>query len=214
MTHFKLHRGVTLLCCFIACSREPGPAPGAGSRETTAVALSAGSNHVPVHIDSFVPPAVALARFRAGLDSVTHFTGGAPSRGALVQMFVKALERNDSAALAGLVVSRAEFAYLYYPTAPEASLPYDLSPGLDWFLLQGNSRKGLLRALARRGGRPLGYLSYWCDPKPSRHGGNTVWGPCEVRHVGAQGDTISERLFTSIIERGGQFKFLSLANKF
>jgi hypothetical protein len=160
-----------------------------------------------------VPREVSLARFREGLTAPGRLKGGATSRDDLVRRSIEALERRDTMALVGMTITRAEFAYLYYPTSPEALPPYDLDPGLSWFMLQENGRKGLLRALADRGGRPLGYLGYRCDGTPSQHGGNAVWGPCLVRRVQAPGDTLEERLFGPIVEREGVFKFLSFANK-
>lgn len=160
-----------------------------------------------------VPRQASLARFRQGLTNPHRLEGGASSRDELVRSYVYALERRDTTALLGLVITRAEFAYLYYETSPQASPPYDLAPGLFWFILQQHSRKGLLRALEDRGGRPLGYLGYRCEEAPSRHGGNAVWGPCLVRRAQAVGDTVKERLFGPIVERDGRFKFLSYANK-
>ena len=164
-------------------------------------------------VDSLAPRAEQLARFREGLIEPTELTGGAASRDALVQRYVRALERADTAGLAALAITRAEFAFLYYPTSPEALPPYDLSPGLMWFMLEQNSRKGLLHALEERGGRPLGYVGYRCDAAPSRQGANTVWGPCLVRRRQAGGDVIDERLFALMLERNSRFKFVSLANK-
>lgn len=166
----------------------------------------------PIHVDSVVPRAVALARFREGLINPGRLDGGAKRRGGLVRRFVDALERGDTMALVEMAITRAEFAYLYYPAAPEASPPYDLDPGLSWFMLRQNSRKGLLRALEERGARSLGYLGHRCDGSPSRHGDNAVWGPCVVRRLQATGDTVEERLFGPILERDGVFKFLSYAN--
>jgi len=40
-----------------------------------------------------------------------------------------------------------------------------------------------------------------------------VIGPCVVRRLTAQRDTIDERLFGLIVERGGRYKFTSYANK-
>ena len=82
-----------------------------------------------------------------------------------------------------------------------------------WFMLDGNSRKGIVRAFDERGGRPLRYVGYACEGAPSRQGANTVWGPCVVRRLQSPGDTVSERLFGPIVERGGRFKFVSYANK-
>jgi hypothetical protein len=167
----------------------------------------------PTTVDSVVPRAVALERFRAGLDRVDSLSGGAPSRDALVRRFVRALEARDTAALAAMVLTRQEFAWIYYPTNAQGLPPYDLAPELMWFTLVENSRKGLAHALEERGGRRLGFAGYSCDPTPSREGANTVWGPCPIRRVQAAGDTISERLFGLVIERGGRFKFVSLANR-
>lgn len=182
-----------------ACARErPGGADVSGA---------------PTHVDSVVPRAVALERFRAGLDSVDTLSGGAPSLDALVRRFARALEARDTAALAVMVLTRREFAWLYYPTNPQGRPPYDLSPELMWFMLVENSRKGLAHALEERGGRRLGFAGYSCDPSPSREGANTVWGPCPVRRVQAPGDTTTERLFGLVLERGGRFKFVSYANR-
>jgi hypothetical protein len=164
-------------------------------------------------VDSVRPRAVELAEFRAGLEEPTHLNGGADSRDALVRGFLRALERRDTAALSGLLLTRAEFAYLYYPTNPEALPPYDLAPGLMWFLLEGNSRRGLAHLLEERGGRPLGAAWYACDETPSRQGANLVWTACVVRRLQATGDTARERLFGPIVARHGRFKFVSFANR-
>lgn len=172
-----------------------------------------GASASPTRVDSVIPRAVALERFRVGLDSLDTLAGGAPSRDALVRRFVLALEGRDTAALQTMVLTQQEFAWIYYPTNPQGLPPYDLSPDLRWFMLVENSRKGLAHALEERGGRRPGFAGYSCDPRPSREGANTVWGPCAIRRVQAPGDTTAERLFGLIIERGGRFKFVSFANR-
>lgn len=167
----------------------------------------------PVHIDSAVPRDEELRRFRHGLIEPAELAGGARSRDALVRSYVGALERGDTAALTALVITKAEFAYTYYPTNPQARPPYDLSPGLMWFLLQQDSRRGMVHAMEERGGRSFGYLGYRCDRAPSREGANRVWGPCVIRRRRAGGEIVSQRLFGLILERGGRYKFVSLANK-
>ncbi len=180
-----------LLCSLLAaagaCRRQPAQAAAAP----------------PQHVDSVIPREIEVAQFRAGLEQPSGLLDAAPSRDALVARYVRALEHSDTAALAALAINRAEFAYLYYPTNPEAEPPYDLSPDLMWFLMQEGSRKGLLRALEHRGGRPLGSVDLTCNDPPSHQGENTVWS-CLVHQ---------ERLFGPILERGGRFKFVSLANK-
>lgn len=154
-----------------------------------------------------------LATFRTGLVRPENLAGGAPSQDALVTQFVRAVERRDTAALVRMHLNRAEFAWFYYPTNPQSRAPYDLSPDLMWFMEHGNSEKGLRRLLEDRGGTSLGILSYRCDPVTSRQGENTLIGPCLVRRVTAARDTIEERLFGLILERGGRYKFVSYSNK-
>lgn len=156
---------------------------------------------------------VALARFRAGLEEPKQLSGGAPSLDALIERFVRALEQRDTAALVHMHLTRAEFAWLYYPTNPQSEAPYNLSPDLMWFMDHGNSEKGVQRLLADRAGLPLGVVGYRCDPVTSRQGQNMVLGPCVVRRAMSGRDTIEERLFGLIVEREGRFKFVSYANK-
>lgn len=165
-------------------------------------------------VDSVVPRDEALRRFRTGLGEPARLDGAAAtSRGALVGAFVRAVEAGDTAGARALTLSRAEFGWLYYPTTPQGLPPYELSPSLLWFLTQGGTDKGLRRLMDERGGRPLGFAGYRCDPRSSREGENTVWGPCVVRRVQAPGDTVEVRIFGLILERAGRFKFVSLANK-
>ena len=161
--------------------------------------------------DSTVPLAVRLERFRDGLDAPATFTHGAASRDELVARFAAAVQRNDTAALGTLALTRAEFAWLYYPEAPESAAPYELEPSLMWFTLQTNSGRGLRALLDERGGKPLGVLGHECDGV-RRHGKLALWGPCLVRRLRGPGDTVAERLFGPIVERDGLYKFVSFAH--
>lgn len=154
-----------------------------------------------------------LVKFRAGLVKPENLTGGAPSQDALVTQFVRALETRDTAALVRLHLTRAEFAWLYYPSNPQSRPPYNLSPELMWFMEHGNSEKGVSRLLEDRAGVPLGVVSYKCDPVTSRQGANTLIGPCLVIRVTPSRETLEERLFGLILERGGRYKFVSYSNK-
>lgn len=205
LRHLLLLAGLIALA---GCSPEPTPA-AAERRPAAAPARHA----QPTHIDSLIPRDEALRRFRRGLAPVDRLDHGPPSRDALVQAFVRALEQRDSTALGRMVLSKAEFAYLFYPSSPQGLPPYDLNPDLMWFMLSLQSDKGVHRALIERGGRPLHAVGFRCDGEPSQQGPNTIWGPCVLRRVAAQGDTVEERLFGPILERGGRYKFVSFANK-
>ena len=98
-------------------------------------------------VDSILPREEALRRFREGLAPVDSLAGGAGSRDELVAAFVRAIAAADTAAIARMAVSRAEFAYLYYPTAVEGKPPYDLEPGLMWFTLYERSNEGARNGL-------------------------------------------------------------------
>ena len=141
--------------------------------------------HQAQHVDSVVPRAEALRRFQSGLTEPAGFTGGTRSRDELVRRFVRALEARDTAALARLTLTRSEFAFLYYPTNPQSLPPYDLSAGLMWFMLEGNSSKGLAHVLEERGGKSLAFVGYRCEGQASREGENTVWAPCLIRRLQA-----------------------------
>jgi hypothetical protein len=181
-----------------ACGGQSAAAPPAARR--------------PVHVDSIVAREETLRRFQASAQRVESLSGGAPSRDALIHEFVWGLEARDTAVLRRLALDRDEFAFLYYPTAPQGLPPYDLEPGLLWFTLESGSHKGLARSLESRGGRALGFEGYRCDSIASRQGENTVWGPCTVRSR-RKGVVMEERLFGLIVEREGRFKFVDYGNR-
>jgi hypothetical protein len=163
-------------------------------------------------VDSTLPIPVLLDRFRAGLDRPVELSGGAGSLDELVARFARAVEAADSAAFRDLALTRAEFAWLYYPALPEAAPPYELDPGLMWFMIEGNSGRGLYALLEAVGGRPLGMVSYSCESE-RHHGPLTLWGPCLVRRVQNGADTVTESLFGPVVSRDGRFKFVSYANR-
>lgn len=181
-----------------------------GRRHAGPTTLSAQPKGV---VDSARPRDVELSEFRQGLTPTDSLTYGRTGREELVQAFVTALEKRDTTVLRRLVLSKDEFAYVYYPTNPQALPPYDLSPELYWFTMETRSRQGLAHALAERAGAPLHYRSSRCIGEASVEGENRVYGPCVVLRSPAHGATIEERLFGPIIERRGRWKFVSYANR-
>ncbi|MBL8989503.1 MAG: hypothetical protein JNJ80_24750 [Gemmatimonadetes bacterium] len=167
----------------------------------------------PTAVDSAVPRDEALRRFRDGLDSLDELTDGASSRDELIGRFMEAVERADTAELRRLTLTQREFAWIYYPTTPQGLPPYDLAPGLMWFMLETRGRTGLAKLMQERGGQPAKFVRSECDPDPSREGDNLVWGPCAIVRRQPRGDVVTERWFGPIIERRGRFKFINYANK-
>jgi hypothetical protein len=164
-------------------------------------------------VDSTLPREETLRRFRAGIPPVTELENAASSREELVRTYVHGLQQSDTVALARLALTKAEFAWLYYETNPQALPPYDLSPALMWFMTEEAGNKGLHHAIEERGGRPLQYAGHDCKGEVSIQGSNRVWGPCVVRWVLAVGYTVEQRLFGPIIERQGRYKLVSHANR-
>jgi hypothetical protein len=164
-------------------------------------------------VDSALPRQQALRRFRTGLPQADSLAGGPESRDGLVSAFMRALSAEDTAAIADLALSRSEFAYLYYPTATEGLPPYDVEPGLMWFMLFERSNQGVRSLLQRYGGTRMEVLGHDCGTEHRQEGKNRVYGPCVVRWRSTAGDTVAARLFSKILERDGRFKFLSYANR-
>jgi hypothetical protein len=169
------------------------------------------SERAPGYVDSIFPPEEELRRFRAGLEEPRGLSGGAESHEALVRAFASALADADTAALRGLVLDRAELAWLYYPTSPVSREPQYLSPALLWFQVQANGEKGIVRALQRYADTGFRYVSHACEGQPKTQGENRLWEACTVTFT-AGGETWTRRLFGSVIERGGRFKLVSYAN--
>jgi hypothetical protein len=167
-------------------------------------------------VDSILPIEEELRRFR--LDAVgnvaTKFRDGSGTREMLVKRFVRALVVLDSADLEAMLIDQREFADLVYPESPYTRPPYRQAPGLVWNQIQNPSRSGLTRLIRRLGGQPLQYEGHTCVAQPDRQGRNLIWTGCVVRLVDQNGDIRKHRLFGSIIERDGNFKFVSYVNEF
>jgi hypothetical protein len=174
--------------------------------------VSAAERRGAAVVDSAVPIEVALERFRSGLPRPEGLTGGVASRKDLIRAFVGALETDDTAALHRMLLRRDEFAWFYYPSSHLSRVPYELPPELLWFQVSGQSEKGASLLLSERAGRPLGYVGHDCATE-RLEGENRIHGDCVVRRVTAAGDTLGERLFGLVLERGGAFKFVSYANQ-
>jgi hypothetical protein len=162
-------------------------------------------------VDSIFPLDEALRRFRIGIPEVSMLEGTAPSRDALIDQFVGAIERRDTAAFRQMVLSRAEFAWLYYPTSTFSREPFYQMPQLTWFLNIQDSQKGITRVMERLGGADLRFSGYECPDAARTDGGLAFWDGCLVK-FDDRGVRKRMRLFGSIVELGGRYKFYSYAN--
>lgn len=168
----------------------------------------------PVHVDSVFPVAEEIRRFKAARNhaAATELKAASDSRDALVARFMQALEARDTAEVRAMVMDAAEFIDLYYPTSIYTHAPYQQSPEITWLLLQQSSEKGIKRALERYGGTPLHFEGYSCKSDPRIEDSNRFWEECTVRWAPATGVPSPLRIFGTIIERHGRFKFVSYAN--
>ena len=155
--------------------------------------------------------AAGLVRFRTDLIEPRGFEGAATTFDGLIERFIRALETADTAAFAPMMITRSEYAWLYYPYTRYTKAPYTMDPEVLWMLLVQNSEKGITRALREYGARPLGYAGYQCSTEPAEVGANRLWDGCRVT-LGIESGAAGVRLFGVILERDGRFKFLSYSN--
>ena len=197
-----------------ACDQsEPEPS---GAPVTTAAADTARPWRKPGDkIDSTLPMAEYLRRFREGLTEPMGFSGGATSRDALARRFLTAISARDTATLATLVVSRAEFAWLVFPRHIYARPPYELDPEIFWMQLTAGSATGIGRTMKRLGGRQLTFQALECrrDTVQIKSGPVRIWATCGLRYRDGDSEA-TRRLFGSVVERDGRVKLLSFANDF
>ncbi|HUQ81591.1 MAG TPA: hypothetical protein VM076_10650 [Gemmatimonadaceae bacterium] len=212
LIRFSLATGAAaLLVMSAACAPDARPrverAPAVESKVSLASDTSYRTRPGYV-VDSALSVEEELRRFRVGLGAVpVAFAGGASTREALVRRFFAALSAADTSALRSMLISRAEFAYLVYPSSTYTHEPYRQPPGLVWMQLRSSTARGGHRLLERA--RDYRYLSHSCDQTSSREGDNLLWRHCRAKVIRAPGDTAQMALFGVIVERKGQFKFAS-----
>jgi hypothetical protein len=195
-----------------ACDARAPEVPEATAGE---VASAEDVEHVPTHIDSIFPIEESLRRFRLTLGpEPVGLSGGAPSRDALVARFVESLARSDTAAFADMLMTQDEFGWLYYPHTRYTKRPYELAPEILWFQIVNGSSRGFGRLLDRLGSSDIGGPTYQCGAVPLVEGPNRTWEDCTVRVDPPEGDPLDMRLFGSILERDGVFKFVSYTNDY
>jgi hypothetical protein len=171
------------------------------------------ATHQPIHVDSVFPMDEEIRRFREGLVEPAGFTGGATSRDGLVETFIRSLEAADTLTVASLAVDQAEFAWFYFPHSIYTAPPYELPPALVWFQSQNRSSRGLTRLLRTYAGKTLYTTGYRCPDDGEAWGEGWIWHGCTVLGEIPTGERVEERLFGSILEVDGRFKFVSFSNE-
>lgn len=215
MTHtFSVRRALALAALTVACSHGDGGANAGGATRNSAGAQDYRKQPGYI-IDSLLPMEEYLRRFRVGMTEPTALTSGMPERDALVRTFMTALAKRDTGQLSRMTLTKAEFAWLYFPHHPISRPPFELPPELTWFQIGANGHKGSVRMLERFGGQTLRYLGHVCPDSSIRAvGEGREYDRCRVIVARAGGARDTLRFFGPVFERRGQFKFVSYANDF
>jgi hypothetical protein len=129
-----------------------------------------------------------------------------------VRRFVRSLAAADTNDLRKIVVTGREFVDIYYPGSPYATGPYHQPVGFAWRMIQDPSVGGFTRLVRRLSGHPMTLVAHECEPKVLHEGKVHRYTGCLVRIVDERGDTVTRRLFGSIVSYEGRFKFLSYTN--
>lgn len=189
---------------FGCTARENSDASAPDSRRDEAPVATAAA-------DSTMSMDALLRRFQTGQPRPDSLAATSRSREALTRRYLEALASSDTSALRDMHITRAEYAYLYFPSSKMMEPPYELPPDAAWLLHTAESNKGIGSVMRRFGGQKLALQGVRCPGEPLREGPNIVWRDCLVHYRGER-DGVHERpLFAAIIERGGRFKFFSYA---
>ena len=164
-------------------------------------------------VDSIVRHEVAMARFVEGLPVAHALAGGAADADELIERFLNAVSLRDSTALRQMLVTRAEYGFLFYPTSIYSRKPYGLPPDVAWMLSSETSEKGARRMISRLGGKRMTLESYDCL-KSEQQGDNNIRSGCAIRWSDESGARHIGALFRSLIIRDGHAKFLSFAGDY
>ena len=89
--------------------------------------------------------------------------------------------------------------------------PYEAPPQLLWGQILANSDEGARQLFSRFGGRRFVVESVNCPGPSDTTESSLVRSGCRVRVKTVSG-TVEDRLFGSIVEHQGRFKFLGYAN--
>jgi hypothetical protein len=193
----------------VACQDKPAAAvPQADQQKHIDSVVAAGGT-----VDSILPIAEQIKRFQADIadkpDTLRH---ASPTVKHLVMRWTIAVASNDTVALNQMVLDRAEFAYLFYPTSRMSKPPYEAPPQLLWGQIFESSENGVRKLLNAFGGLSFKIGATRC-PDPSIEGRNKLYEGCVVQVETLNSRAAEGNFFGTIIERDGRFKFISYANR-
>ncbi len=189
------------------CAEKSVPAADEQAQHVAEVAAAGGV------VDSILPIAEHLRRFRASMPKVDTLSYSSPNREALVDRWANAIGANDTTDLNAMIMNRTEFAWLYYTDSPMSRPPYEAPPELLWGQLLASSNKGATQLVGRFGGSRVTASRLRCTAPPDTQGANVLYSKCEVRLSAPGKATVDGVMFGTILERDGRFKFVGLSSK-
>lgn len=199
----------SLLLVLLSACRDSAPRTAADSQAAhVAEVVAAGGT-----VDSILPIAEHLARFQRDIGALPDtLRGASATRDELVDRWASAVASNDTTLLNMLLIDRAEFAALYYPGSRMSLPPYEAPPELLWGQLLASSNEGIRAVLKNFGGQALNVVAIRCPVPIVDEGRNRLHEECLVT-IKRGGEAPAEaRLFGTIFERDGRFKFVGYAN--
>ena len=163
-------------------------------------------------IDSVFTPEENLRRFQATVapPAENRLSGGAPSTDLLLRRYWALLSAGDTLAITPLIVSRAEYAYLYFPESVEGAS--GMPPAVGWELIVRQSGRGLTRALFQAQRGPATVVRTLCSDEPRPMGKSILYGPCGVV-IRRDGTEETLWIVKSLLQRDGVHKLLGLQNE-
>lgn len=202
-----LFSSLTLL--LLSACRDSVPRTAADSQAAhVAEVVAAGGT-----VDSILPIAEHLARFQRDVGALPDtLRGASPTRDQLVDRWARAVAASDTTVLNTLLIDRAEFAVLYYPGSRMSLAPYEAPPELLWGQLLAASNEGIRAVLKNFGGQTLKVIAIRCPNPIVDEGRNRLHGECLVTLQRGTDMPTEARLFGTILERDGRFKFVGYAN--
>ncbi len=209
MVRFRVPLVVLVVAVAAACAREKTEAERQAEQQAEHVQEVVAAGGV---VDSIIPVAEALARFRADVPRIDTLQHASASLDRLARRIAASVGARDTADLNAMLMTRAEFAWLYYESSPMSRPPYEAPPGLLWGQMLAASGTGANALLSRFGGTTVTVRALTC-PAPDVEGANKLYKRCTVEFTAPGKKPLAGNLFGTVIERDGRFKLISFANR-
>lgn len=135
------------------------------------------------------------------------------TQGELFDNLLEALERKDTAALAGMMITEKEFKEWLWWEFPASRPETNISPEFAWDNHARNSSKGLRLALRDYGGKKLVYVSHRFEEGEDKYQTFIIHAKTRVVVADSTGKEQELKVFGSVLEMNGRYKLLSYRDR-